>query len=316
MTTQMPTQTIGADVWESTYVRCSALLDYSNSAVRGASIEAIRKILHVNDPAIAFVLAFHVRNIRGGKGERDIFKHTMMILYSRYPALTLELLDLVPHYGCWGDLFDMALVFPPFRTRILTLAAMQLLKDALIPVGNPISLCAKWAPRERKDSPDAEILKQLSVILFADIPSHSTRMAMYRRLVAGLNRRLKTVETFMSRGVWSDIQPATVPARAGMIYRRAFLNLNQGDSYAECRNLRKPDDPDRMACRTHFLSHFAAAAVGKEADVRNPSWSPAQNAITPLQLLITELEAPQYDLIRRRIKNAKPTFISDRVICT
>ena len=284
-TSQMPTRTIGvkgADVWEST---CSALLDYSIGAVRGASIETIRKILDVNDPAMAFVLAFHVRNVRGGKGERDIFKQTMMALYTRYPALTLELLDLVPHYGCWGDLFDMALMFPPFRKRILTMAATQLLMDELTPVGKHISLCAKWAPRERKGSPDAEILKQLSVILFADIPSHSTRMAMYRHLVAGLNRRIKTVETFMSDGKWSDINPATVPGRAGKVYSRAFLNLK-----STSKELRKPDDSDRMACREHFISHFAAALFGKASvkgadtlypheiirKLRNPSLTPEE----------------------------------------
>jgi hypothetical protein len=262
-TTTRTTGVKGADVWEST---CSALLDYSIGAVRGASDKTILKILDVNDPAMAFVLAFHVRNVRGGKGERVIFKRTMAALYTLYPALTLDLLDLVPQYGSWCDLFDMALIFPQFRKRILNLAASQLLTDELTPVGKPISLCAKWAPRERKNSPDAEILKQLSVILFADIPSHSTRMAMYRRLVAGLNRRLKTVETFMSGGLWSDIQPATIPGRAGKIYSRAFLNLKstfQRFNNQERLVLRKPNDVDRMTCREHFIKYFADAAAGK-----------------------------------------------------
>jgi len=67
-------------------------------------------------------------------------------------------------------------------------------------------------------------------------------MALYRRLVAGLNRRLKTVETFMCSGRWAEIDHSIVPIRARKKYCRAFLNLNSNK------------DPDRIACRENFLA--------------------------------------------------------------
>ena len=258
----------GSTVWADT---CSPLLDYSLGAVRGASSETIQKILDVTDPELAFVAAFHVRNIRGGKGERDIFKKTMQVLYTRYPDLTLDLLDLVPHYGCWNDLFDLAKEFPPFRARILKFAAITLLTDAT--ADKDLSLCAKWAPRERKGAHvDSYLLKDLAKILFPDIQKHETRMAEYRRLVACLNRRLKTVETFMSGGKWAEIVPSSVPGRAGSLYSRALLNLKstyQGGlvrlNHEESRALRKPADADRMACRKHFVEYFASASASASA---------------------------------------------------
>lgn len=203
------------------------------SAGRSASADSLRVILKAPvEPA--FVAAFHMRH-PNGRGERDNFKKTLIILHERYPALTLDLLDLVPHYGCWGDLFALCEEYPPFSERILAIAAKQLKEDHECPDG--ITGCAKWAPRETKRP---EIAKRLASILFAS-SLYSTRMALYRRLVAGLNRRLKTVETFMCSGRWADIDHFVVPIRARKKYCRAFLNLDRNK------------DPDRIACRENFL---------------------------------------------------------------
>ena len=201
------------------------------SAVRCASATSLRIILDA-PVETAFVAAFHMRH-PNGRGERDNFKKTLIILHERYPALTLELLDMVPFYGCWGDLFALCEEYPPFSERILSIAAKQLREDQECPDG--ITGCAKWAPREKKQP---EIAKRLASILFPT----SGRMALYRRLVAGLNRRLKTVETFMCSGRWADIDHSMVPVRARKKYCRAFLNLD------------RKADPDRIACRENFLA--------------------------------------------------------------
>lgn len=65
-------------------------------------------------------------------------------------------------------------------------------------------------------------------------------------MVAGLNRRLKTVETFMCSGRWAEIDHSMVPIRARKKYCRAFLNLNRDRTHRE--------DPDRIACRENFLA--------------------------------------------------------------
>ena len=267
----------GADVWEDTG---SALLDYSVSAVRGASEESLLKILRVTSLRDAYAMAFHVRNIRGGKGERDVFKDTMRLLYETYPELTLDLLDLVPHYGCWDDLFSMVRSMYPDKeipVRVADIAAAQLRVDRDTPLTGvdgkqlSISLCAKWAPRERSGTKTDMMVQDLAARIFPDLKPHSAQMAAYRRLVVGLNQRLKTVETLMHAGSWATIDPKSVPGRAGKLYSRAFLNLTSTTKSGkkvsldveEKAALRCPDDADRMVCRDNFAAHFAAAAKGR-----------------------------------------------------
>jgi len=252
--------TKGSDVYDGTG---SALLDLSLRLVRGAdAADLATRIQAVAATSVedAFVMAFHARNVRGGKGERDLFKEMYMALHVALPAQAEELLDLVPHYGSWRDIFDLDLHAAP------RVAADQLRKDEAAPAGESISLCAKWAPRE--SSANKAKAAFLANCLFPAVKPHSAQMKAYRKLVAGLNKRLDTVETHMCSGSWATIKPQSVPGRAGKLYGRALLNLTgsyqAGKGCVEVRGqeLRKPGDADRMACREHFVAHYAAAAAG------------------------------------------------------
>ena len=282
----------------------TALLEYSICAVRGATEESLRTILDVSRIE-AFVMAFHVRNIRGGRGERDVFKTTMHILYRRYPETTLALLDRVPHYGCWKDLYDMSesIGDPVFTERVVSITATQLLEDMAMDMKEKekdISLCAKWAPRERKkkNTHEMHLVRLLGKKMFPD-RSPTERLACYRQMVSRLNRQLKTVEIQMcSDNGWADIDPKDVPARAKQVYSRAFLNLVSTTfgnrlrilSPQEKHQLRFPDNADRMACRERFaaVAATAAVAIATESEVLPAS----------VELLRMELDAPQYDLVR------------------
>lgn len=248
----------GSDTYTSTG---DARVDLSMRMVRGADAEdlstRIRDVAkaHLED---AFVMAFHGRNIRGGKGERDVGLRMLRALYDDYPAIVQGLLDLVPHYGSWSDFKDEVFV-GPLEGRVAQLIADQLRKDTATPVGEAISLCAKWAPREGYD-----LAKPVARALFPEIAQHSSRMRAYRRLVAGLNRRLNTVETLMSADRWDEIRPPTVPGRAGKLYTRAFLNL-KGSPLANGHPRDEPrtENPKRIACAEAFQAHYAAAAQGQ-----------------------------------------------------
>lgn len=278
----------------------SALLEYSICAVRGATEESLRTILDVSRIE-AFVMAFHVRNIRGGRGERDVFKTTMHILYRRYPETTLALLEMVPHYGCWKDLYEMSesIGDAAFTERVVSITASQLLEDMSMDMKEKdISLCAKWAPRERKNKHTHEmhLVRLLGKKMFPD-RSPTERLACYRQMVSRLNRQLKTVEIQMcSDNGWADIDPKDVPARAKQVYRRAFLNLVSTTfgnrlrilSPQEKHQLRFPDNADRMACRETFAAVAAAATPTEDAKMLP----------TSVELLRMELDAPQYDLVR------------------
>jgi hypothetical protein len=272
----MPQKTVGvkgSDVYDSTgdprldlnvkLVRGACPVDLQISIVAAASVSL----------ADAAVMAFHTRNVRGGKGERDLFRHMILGLNKEYPALVQRLIELVPAYGCWRDMFDIGDAGgADLYEAILTHTADVLRNDQAAPLEEDgkkvsISLAAKWAPRE--GSAGDTHAQALAQRLFPMARQFSQRMGGYRRLLSGLNARLKTVETLMSAGRWDEIAPPSVPGRAGKLYTRAFLNLvnttkagetlSQGDR----ARLRHPDDPKRMACREAFQAHYGRAKEGK-----------------------------------------------------
>ena len=242
----------GSDVFDSTG---SSFVDLSVRLVRGGwspELEALfLKALETSEED-TIVLAFQTRDIRGGKGERKLFGQMVEILLKTRPELMIGLLDLVPEYGCWRDLYTEH--FYGYRPDVVDLVVKQLKADADTKPSATISLCAKWAPREGKNTEGA---KAMAAQLFPSEPRLSHRLKAYRKLVAGLNRRLDTTEIKMCSQHFADIDPAKVPGVCLAKHMKAFLNQP-----LKGRGLRHPDDPDRNACREHFQDHMAKAVKG------------------------------------------------------
>lgn len=249
-------------------------VDLNMKLVRGAEVadlltglDAVLVAGHLED---AFVMTAHARNVRGGKGERDVSLVLLRHLWAACPEVAELFLELWPRYGCWRDLFRVAEekgAPMTFRNAVVRLARDQLLSDREVPEGQSISLCAKWAPRERSGSGNKDkypgFLRALVLALF---PDDVAPMRSYRQLVAGLNRRLGTLETLMSAGSWDEIRPGAIPGRAGKLYGRALLNLVSTKDLkriTEAGALRCPEDAARMACRERFLAHLEAVAAGR-----------------------------------------------------
>jgi len=260
----------GSDVYASTG---DPRLDLSVKCVRGADADTLREGIKAvlalgTQQALedAFVLAFHTRNIRGGKGERLVFHGLFGALHLHQKTLAVSLIDNIPHYGCWGDIFALCVGAPEdFRAAAIALVAKQLAEDSVNPEGK-MSLAAKWAPRE--DSKYKDLAKALAYRLFPHVPTHPGKMRRYRQFLSDLNAKLKTVETLMCAGRWDEIAPGSVPGRAGKLYSKAFLNLpstynSKSKKTEDTSAFRYPDDPKRMECRKHFEEHFAKAARGE-----------------------------------------------------
>ena len=45
----------------------------------------------------------------GGKGERKIFYHLLVVLYERHAAVLFDLVELIPTCGSWRDLLNLLL---------------------------------------------------------------------------------------------------------------------------------------------------------------------------------------------------------------
>jgi len=210
-----------------------------------------------------FVMTFQTRDVRGGKGERDLFYNMYMWLAIRFPQESLKLLPLITHYGSFLDLRELwsragILIgsglasratshLTQLRQEIVVYFGNQLSVDCATPDGQSISLAGKWAPREKNSHRDMALA--LAKQLF---PGNRQAKKKYRELCSNLNKRLKTIEVMMCNGTWSDIDPSAVPARNLKIRRLAFLNK-------QCRDpatVRSTLD-DRVKCAEQFEEYLA-----------------------------------------------------------
>ena len=180
-----------------------------------------------------FVLLFQTRSIRTGLGQRDatIALWRALILDSRTKAIGLNLLDLVPVYGRWKDLIQIAHECPDAMRRALDIIEAQIQKDelAMCDGTGTISLLAKWMPREGH-----RMAVECACRLFPGPMFLPTRMKLYRKRIANLNKALDTVEIKMCSGAWDSIVPANVPALALKNYHNAFLkHAGSHEKFAE-----------------------------------------------------------------------------------
>lgn len=281
----------GSDVYTAAGVQdervaLSALLN------RGVSSEVIKPLIDAiiakdepNQLEDLFVLAFQTRDIRGGKGEREVFRifYDALLANPKTCYIAMDLLDLVPEYGSWRDLFIEAVVpslpyqsEPEMRERIVEIVQAQWLKDqTAAPQEKPISLMAKWMPRENRNKYLAGLLAGRLFPSATGPTQYSSQMRLYRKAVASLNRHIQTTEIAMSGGEWETIEPSKVPGRCIQKHIKAFLNevgtTKKGQQAPRDHPLRHPENQDRMACRQHFQEHFAKAVTGEEGAKVNGS---------------------------------------------
>ena len=239
---------------EETDRHVDAILEQAqgNDDARGGDAQAVVDV---------FVLWAATRDVRGGKGERDLANWMLATLVHDYPETVTALLPLIPEYGSWLDvvsLMELEGVTEDLKKDLVSMMARQLRQDA---EAERPSLCGKWAPRPK--SAHGNTAKKIATALF---PCESDSSALYRKMLAGINAKLGTVETLMCSGKWASIQPATVPARCLKINRAAFLNKKNEKNKKNKKNENtrtgtvRSDDPDRIECAANFTAHAIAAA--------------------------------------------------------
>lgn len=205
-----------------------------------------------------FVLAFQCRYCRGGKGERQLFHHFMLVLYHLYPDIVLALIPVVPYYGSWKDLLRMVEVFDAEGVDTAAVSAavvhafsQQLLidytalQDRCDDTGkraSGISLAAKHAPSLRQHF-DKKFKLGIAIAL-AIFPNEIEHERKYRRLLSALRAALRLPETFMSTGRWAQLDFSRAASVCFLRNTRAFLNENRPTPR---------DTADRIDCRQNLL---------------------------------------------------------------
>lgn len=179
----------------------SATVDLFGSigAMRGKNVVPAFEAAFNENPDVAVRIAQWARDIRGGSGERQLFRDILAYLERNHGdlLLTSNLLDNVANVGRFDDL----LIFQ--ADSAIEQKAFGIIAKAL-DAGN--GLAAKWMPRK------GEVAVRLRNYL-----GYSPKR--YRKTLVGLTN---VVETAMCSGNWNEINFSHVPSVAMSNYMTAF----------------------------------------------------------------------------------------------
>ena len=156
------------------------------------------------DPKRAMKLLFWARDVRGGAGERQVFKDIITYLAVDHDLALKPNLHLIAEYGRWDDLLALT-------GTILERDAFTLIQEALVAENG---LCAKWMPRKGIIANKLRNFMKMS-------PKE------YRKTLVNLTN---VVETKMCAKDWDSIEFSKLPSVASARYQKAFWK-NSPDGY-------------------------------------------------------------------------------------
>jgi hypothetical protein len=168
------------------------------------------------NPDLALKALFHARDVRGGKGERRLFRTVTSYLANKKPDVLRPLLALFADYGRWDDLLELALT--PLESDAFTILLAQLEQDVqrLAAGEKNVSLVAKWLPSGNASSKKTKLLAT-RFRTFAKLTPKN-----YRKTLSQLRKVIGVVEQQMCADQWKEIKYDQVPSKAGLVYRNAF----------------------------------------------------------------------------------------------
>jgi len=174
------------------------------------------------NPNLAMKTLFYCRDIRGGLGERRVFRILLRHLADTHPASVRKNLRLISEYGRWDDL--LALYGTRCAGDARELIREQFLKDMeALGQGGEVSLLAKWLPSVNTSNNEAVRLgKQTARAL-------GMTDAEYRKALSRLRAKIRILENSLREKDYT-FDYAAQPSRAMLRYRKAF-ERNDGERY-------------------------------------------------------------------------------------
>lgn len=180
------------------------------------------------DAELALKVLFYLRDVRGGMGEKRMFREAMKYLAVHDTDSFVKVVKHIPEFGSWKDVVELLDVNSKAgRAVLLDLIHTQVQKDIVaLKDGKTVSLIAKWLPSLNASSKDT---KRKAKIMQSYLGLDSKR---YRKMLSALRKEIDVVEVKMSAKEFSEIDYSKVPTQANMKYREAFKR-NDGERYSE-----------------------------------------------------------------------------------
>jgi len=213
-----------------TFYKISSLRKYDD-----ADLYIIWDTMYKEDPDNAILFLFFVGDIRGGLGERKIFR-TMFkefCIFSNTKAV--QFIRLIPEYSRWDIMWDLIGISKETDDEIRDIVSKQLADDLEnMEKGKPISLLGKWLPSYNTSSIETRMKAiKLNMLLHnVNIAKNPSLQKLYRQTLSKLRKYLKVVETTISANEWDQVDYEAVPSKANLLYKDAFCRHDQ-ERYAK-----------------------------------------------------------------------------------
>lgn len=169
------------------------------------------------DNLLSIKTLFYLRDIRGGQGERKLFRVCLEWLGTDYPLIFEKIIKYVPEYGRFDDLFFD-------NDKCFDLISKQIELDTK---SDKPSLLAKWLPTINASS---DKTKQKARMFVNKLGFKNDKH--YRKTIRDIRKKIKTVEELMSNQKWGSIDYSSVPSQANRIYKNAFKKHDE-DRYSK-----------------------------------------------------------------------------------
>ena len=179
------------------------------------------------DGNLTMKMLFYARDVRGGLGERRVFRVLLRYLAENSPASLARNLRLVPEYGRWDDL--LLLLNTPLHALTVSLLKEQFEADlAALKGDGEVSLLGKWLPSVNASNGDVvRTAKRLA-------KEFGMSEAEYRKALSALRARIRILENYLRESDYS-FDYSRQPSRAMFKYRKAFLRHDE-ERYREFMN--------------------------------------------------------------------------------
>jgi hypothetical protein len=217
------------------------------------------------DRLSAVRILFYLRDIRGGQGERQLFRNCLAYLAENEKEVSNKIVNFVPEYGRFDDYFGLQI------ETFLPILVKQLEEDKL---ADRPSLLAKWMPSENTSSKATRILAKGMMTALNMTPKK------YRQMLSQLRKKISLVEQKMSAREFGAIDYSKVPSQASLKYRKAF---GRNDTKRYTQYLESVDKGEAKINTSTLFPHQVYLAVGTQGAEQLwsnlPDYTMGKNAI-------------------------------------
>lgn len=178
------------------------------------------------DKNLAMKILFYARDIRGGLGERKVFRTIIRNLPRTSRSALVKNIQYIPEYGRYDDLLEI--MDTSCKKEVVTFIKEQLQKDIANIETDEVSLLAKWLPSiNATNIQTVKLGKRLAQCL-------NMSEKEYRQTLSKLRAKIKIIENDLREKDYS-FDYSKQPSKAMFKYKKAFIR-NDKERYEEFLN--------------------------------------------------------------------------------